>query len=164
MKTIAALFLLLGILACHTPEGRTQEKKEDKKETKAEPKTSEKPVAPPRLAGQYTLVSGKKGETALGNDAKKWAYTFAADKISIKNPDNPAISFVMGYKVDSQKTPMHIDMEILEGPEGTKGSKAAGIFELSGDTLKLAYTMEKDKRPKAFDGKEGLYFEFKRAK
>ena len=30
--------------------------------------------------------------------------------------------------------------------------------------LKLAYSMEKDKRPKNFDGKEGNMYEFKKAK
>ena len=39
-----------------------------------------------------------------------------------------------------------------------------GIVEAKGDTLKLAYSIDKDKRPKDFDGKEGFMFEFKKAK
>ncbi len=55
-------------------------------------------------------------------------------------------------------------MEILEGPEGTKGSKAQGIIEQKGDTLKIAYTTDKDKRPKDFEGKEGNVFDLKKTK
>jgi uncharacterized protein (TIGR03067 family) len=164
MKAFAALLLLTGLLACQSLDGRAQEKKEGKKESQVESNARDKSASAPKLEGSYTLVSGKKGEMPLGLDAKKWAYTFTAEKITIKNPDNPAISFVMGYKLDPKPTPMHIDLEILEGPEGTKGSKAAGIFELSGETLKLAYTLEKDKRPKAFDGKDSNFFEFKKEK
>ena len=39
-----------------------------------------------------------------------------------------------------------------------------GIVELKGDVLKLAYSIDKDKRPKNFEGKEGFMFEFKKAK
>ena len=70
----------------------------------------------------------------------------------------------MGYKLDPKTKPMNIDMEILEGIEGTKGSKAEGIVELKGEVLKLAYSIEKGKRPKNFEGKEGFMFEFKKAK
>jgi len=126
-------------------------------------------------------VSGKRNNEVVGDDAKKWDYTFTSsaialwgypitsNTITIKNPD---IKFVMGYKLDLTTTPINIDMEILEGPEGTKGAKASGIIEVKGDILKLAYSVEKDKekekekekRPKNFDGKEGNMFEFKREK
>ena len=62
------------------------------------------------------------------------------------------------------EAPAQVDMEILEGPEGSKGSKAVGIVELKGDVLKLAYSLDKEKRPKDFDGKTGFYFELKKEK
>jgi hypothetical protein len=37
------------------------------------------------------------------------------------------------------------------------------VVELKGDTLKLAYMIDKDKRAKDFDGKDGFYFELKKA-
>jgi len=158
MKTIAAFALGLGMMAfLGLPIARTQDKKDEKKDEK---KTEAKGDAP-KLEGKYTLVSGKKNDKPIDEDAKKGTYTFTADKVTI---EGMGVKFVMGYKVDAKTDPVNIDMEILEGPEGTKGSKAQGIVEMKGDTLKLAYMMEKDKRPKTFDGKEGFSFELKKAK
>lgn len=153
MKTIAAFALGLGLFGCLELAARTQDKKEEKKD--------DKKAEAPNLEGKYKLVGGKKNNEAIGDDAKKWEYSFTADKITVKSPD---VAFVFSYKLDPKTTPINIDMEILEGLEGTKGSKASGIIELKGDTLKLAYSMEKDKRPKDFEGKEGNMFEFKKAK
>src|SRR5262245_26601373 len=115
----------------------------------------------PKLEGKYKLVGGKKDGAEIGDESKKGEYTITADKITIKGQD---ASFVMGYKLDPKAKPVNIDMEILEGVEGTKGSKAEGIVELKGDVLKLAYSIEKGKRPKNFDGKDGFMFEFKKEK
>jgi uncharacterized protein (TIGR03067 family) len=116
----------------------------------------------PKLEGKYTLVSGKKNGTAVTDEmSKKAEYIFEKDKIIIKGGDG---QFVMSYKLDPKATPIGIDMEIVEGPEGTKGSKAEGIVELKGDELKLAYSMDAGKRPKDFSGKEGHLFVFKKAK
>jgi hypothetical protein len=47
--------------------------------------------------------------------------------------------------------PVAVDMEILEAPfPDIKGTKGYGIVELNGDSLKLAYDLEKEKRPKDF--------------
>ncbi len=141
MKTLVALALGLG-----TALGLTA-RAEDK--------------AAPKLEGQYTLVSGKKFGTDADESAKKAEYTITKDKITIKGKD---ATFVMGYTVDAAATPNKIDLEILEGPDGAKGSKALGIVEKKGDDLKIAYSIEKDKRPADFDGKEGFLFVFKKAK
>ncbi|MBA4067855.1 MAG: hypothetical protein C0501_29975 [Isosphaera sp.] len=141
MKTTAAL--ALGLLGSVWLTAAAQEKGEA-----------------PKLDGKYTLVSGKINGKAVGDDAKKGEYTFTGDKITIRAMD---LKFVMGYKLDAKTSPTNIDMEILEGPEGTKGTKAAGVVELKGDTLKLAYMIDKDKRAKDFDGKDGFYFELKKA-
>jgi uncharacterized protein (TIGR03067 family) len=142
MKTIAAFALGLGLLAS---AGLAAGQKDEA----------------PKLEGKYKLTGGKKDGTDIGDDSKKGEYTITADKITIKGQD---ASFVMGYKLDPKAKPVNIDMEILEGVEGTKGSKAEGIVELKGDALKLAYSIEKGKRPKNFDGKEGFMFEFKKEK
>lgn len=121
----------------------------------------EKKTEAPKLDGKYTLVGGKVNGTPIGDEAKKGEYSISADKITIKGE---GLTFVMGYKLDAKATPVNIDMEILEGPEGTKGSKALGIVEMKGDLLKLAYSLDKDKRPKNFEGKEGNLFELKKVK
>jgi uncharacterized protein (TIGR03067 family) len=146
MKTFAAFALWLGLLGWVGLSAQAQDKKEA-----------------PKLEGKYNLVGGKTKGKDLDDEAKKGTYTFTADKITI---EGMGMKFVMGYKIDPKTTPMNVDMEILEGPEGTKGSKAQGIIEVKGDTVKLAYTMEKDKRPKDFDGKEATVnvYELKKAK
>jgi uncharacterized protein (TIGR03067 family) len=157
MRAFATFTLGLGLIVLLGTSVRSDDKKEEKKaETKAETK----------LEGKYTLVGGKRNDKPIDDESKKAEYTFTADKVTIKGKD---ASFVMSYKLDPKTNPMEIDMEIVDGPDGTKGAKAAGIVELKGDTLKLAYSMDKDKddklkRPKNFDGKEGMAFEFKKAK
>jgi uncharacterized protein (TIGR03067 family) len=136
MKLVAALTLVLGAgFICA----------DDKSES-------------PKLAGTYKLVAGKKNGEKVGDDAKKANYIFDDKKVTIGDKDG---KFVMSYKLDGK----NIDMEILESPfEGLKGSKAYGIVEVKGDTLKLAYSTEKDKRPKDFEGKDGFFFELKKEK
>ena len=141
MKTITVLALGLGLLAS---AGLAAQKDEA-----------------PKIEGKYTLTGGKRDGKEIGDESKKGEYTITADKITIKGAD---ASFVMGYKLDPKTKPINIDMEILEGVEGTKGAKAEGIIEMKGDVLKLAYSTEKGKRPKDFDGKDGFSLEFKKAK
>jgi uncharacterized protein (TIGR03067 family) len=121
----------------------------------------DKKTEAPKLEGQYVLVGGKVNGTPIGDEAKKGEFSIRDDKITIKGM---GITFVIGYKLDLTATPVAIDLVILEGPEGTKGSKAQGIIEMKGEMLKLAYTMDKDARPKNFEGKEGNLFELKRSK
>jgi uncharacterized protein (TIGR03067 family) len=143
MKTTATFTLVLGLLGLLGPAAEGQDKKA------------------PKLEGKYTLVSGKRNGAAIDDESKKAAYSFTADKVTIKGGE---VMFVMSYKIDPKTDPMNIDMEILEGPEGTKGSKAQGIIEVKDDTVKLAYSVEKDKRPKDFKGEKDFYFELKKAK
>ena len=113
------------------------------------------------LSGKYTLVSGKKNGADVDEKAKKATYTVTADTITIAGGD---AKFVISYKLKTDKTPVEVDMSIAEGPDGSKGATAVGIVEVKGDTLKLAYSLDKDKRPKNFDAKDGYYVELKKAK
>ena len=101
-------------------------------------------AADPDLAGKYELVSGKKNGANLDEKAKKAKYIVTAETFTIQGGET---KFVIGYKIkDLKSTPMTIDMAVSEGPDGTKGTVAVGIFELKGDTLKLAYSLDKEKR------------------
>ncbi len=113
------------------------------------------------LTGKYTLVTGKKNGADVDEKSKKATYTVTADTITIAGGD---AKFVISYKLKTDKTPVEVDMSIAEGPDGSKGATALGIVEVKGDTLKLAYSLDKDKRPKNFDGKDGYYMELKKAK
>jgi uncharacterized protein (TIGR03067 family) len=145
MRTFAAFALGLGLVGLVAPAARAQDKKDDA----------------PKLAGKYTLEGGKRNGTPIDDEAKKGEFAFTADRITI---EGMGVKFVMSYTLDPKMSPVGIDMEIVDGPEGTKGAKAQGIVEVKGDTLKLAYAIDKDKRPKDFEGKEGFLFEFKRKK
>src|SRR5215207_651029 len=130
MKTFA---LAAGLVACLALSARGEDKKID-------------------LSGKYTVVSGKKNGADIDEKAKKATYTATADTITIAGGDQ---KFVISYKLKPGTTPVEIDMSIAEGPDGTKGTIAVGIIEQKGDTLKLAYSLDKEKRPKDFDGKAG---------
>jgi uncharacterized protein (TIGR03067 family) len=139
MKTFA---LAVGLAACLALSARAEDKKLD-------------------LSGKYTVVSGKKNGADIDEKAKKATYTVTADTFTIAGGD---AKFVINYKLKTDKTPVEIDMSIAEGPDGTKGATAVGIIEQKGDTLKLAYSLDKEKRPKNFDAKDGYYVELKKEK
>jgi uncharacterized protein (TIGR03067 family) len=121
-------------------------------------RADDKKTEAPKIAGAYKLVAGKKDGKETEENAKKAKYTIDDKKITIADKEG---KFVIAYKLDGTK----IDMEILEAPfEGLKGSKGYGIVEMKGETLKLAYVTEKDKRPKDFKGEEGFLFELKKEK
>jgi uncharacterized protein (TIGR03067 family) len=137
MKTFA--LLAAGLVGCAALGARADEKA-------------------PKIEGTYKLVAGKKNGADADEGSKKAKYVIDAKKITIGDGD---AKFVMSYKLDGAK----IDMEILDAPiPDLKGTKGYGIVEAKGDTLKLAYALEKDKRPKDFSGKDGFYFELKKDK
>ncbi len=74
--------------------------------------------------------------------------------------------FVISYKLDGSATPTKVEMKILEAPAAyaeAKGAPAYGLVAAKGDTLKLAYSLDKEKRPTDFSGKHGFAFELKKA-
>jgi uncharacterized protein (TIGR03067 family) len=113
------------------------------------------------LNGKYTVVSGKKNGANIDEKAKKATYTITAESFTIAGGNQ---KFVISYKLKPGTKPVEIDMSIAEGPEGTKGILAVGIIEQKGDTVKLAYSLDKEKRPKDFEGKTGYYIELKKMK
>jgi uncharacterized protein (TIGR03067 family) len=113
------------------------------------------------LAGTYTLVGGKRNGADIDAKAKKAKYTATADAFTIEGGDQ---KFVIGYKIKPGAAPVAIDMAVAEGPDGTKGLVALGIVEVKGDTVRLAYSLDKEKRPKDFDGKTGYLIELKKGK
>jgi uncharacterized protein (TIGR03067 family) len=138
MKTFA---LAVGLMACAALVARADDKID--------------------LTGKYTLVSGKKEGKDFDEKAKKFKYSATADTITVEGGD---VKFVYGYKLKPDTAPVEIDMAVSEGPEGTKGTIAFGIIEVKGDTVKIAYSMDKAHRPKNFDGKTDFLIELKKAK
>ncbi|MBX9623871.1 MAG: hypothetical protein K2X82_08645 [Gemmataceae bacterium] len=116
--------------------------------------------------GTYTLVKGMQDGKPVDDMAKKAKYMFDGKKITI---DAGKEKFVIEYKMaagakDGDKM-MPIDMVMVKAPKkDEENSKAYGILAAKGDTVMLAYSLDKDARPKDFDGKKGFSFEFKKDK
>lgn len=125
------------VLACCFGAALTADDKkpDDKKPEKLDPA---------KLLGKWKIVEGMKaGEKA----EVKGVAEISKDKISFVDGE---MKFVFGFKIDLEKTPAAIDMEILE-PEALKGSKAPGIIKLEGGKLTIAYHPSMGKRPEKFE-------------
>jgi len=52
------------------------------------------------------------------------------------------------FTLDPSKTPKHLDAEATSGD--MKGAKSVGIYQLTGDTLKVCYSVPPNPRPTEF--------------
>jgi uncharacterized protein (TIGR03067 family) len=118
--------------------------------------------AAPKVEGTYTIVAGKKDGADVGDKAKETPVKIDAKTIILGGKDE---RFVIDYKLDGSATPAKLDLVIREAPAAfadAKGAKAYGILAQKGDTVKLAYSLDPDGRPKDFSGKSGFAFELKK--
>jgi uncharacterized protein (TIGR03067 family) len=56
-------------------------------------------------------------------------------------------------KLDPSKSPKTLDAKVTDGPN--KGAVILGIYEISGDTLKVCFDPEGKKRPTEFKSESG---------
>ena len=146
MKVLGTLFALVAVAGLSSAE----EKKFDAS----------------KLEGKWKITEGMKNGEKVKDDNLKADIIITKDTVTIKAPD---MTHVMSYKLDTSKSPVHIDMEGKEGPAA--GTKGEGIIEVDGDTLKLAYTTNipgfDGKRPEKFDApkdSKAFYFVMKKEK
>jgi uncharacterized protein (TIGR03067 family) len=67
------------------------------------------------------------------------------------------------FKLDAGQK--HIDVDHHDTPKGTWGGKLKGIYEISGDTLKVCYDLTGARYPSSFDAAAGsrqVLYEFQR--
>jgi uncharacterized protein (TIGR03067 family) len=67
------------------------------------------------------------------------------------------------FKLDASQK--HIDVDHHDTPKGTWGGKLKGIYEITGDTLRVCYDLTGDRYPKSFDagpGSRQVVYEFRR--
>jgi uncharacterized protein (TIGR03067 family) len=112
-----------------------------------------------KIQGKWapTLVQ-RMGQKQSEEELKDRQVTFTADKLMVKRGETTT---EMAYKLDATKKPKEIDVTL---PNGSTGR---GIYELSGDKLKILHGEEGGERPKSFDAAEFAkynYGEFKRVK
>jgi len=101
------------------------------------------------IEGVWLASSMEMGGMKMPDEqTKDIKLTFTADKVTLNDGrgDQPG-----SYKLDASKKPATIDITRLEGPE--KGTTMKGIYELKGDTLKMAMQHGEGDRPVKFESK-----------
>jgi uncharacterized protein (TIGR03067 family) len=112
------------------------------------------------LQGTWSMVAGTRDGKSLPEDViKRIKFVVSGDKMTQVVGDQKNEH---SYKLNPDKSPKEIDVDLGDGKIGK------GIYELKGDTFKVAHGNRPDSpRPKDFTSKEGsgvMVAEFKRAK
>src|ERR1700722_12242868 len=105
-----------------------------------------------KFQGTWTFESveaGGKEEPAA--DFKGMTVTFEGDKFTVKKGDE--VIQAATQKLDPSQSPKPIDVAVAEGLN--KGAVMLGIYEISGDTLKVCFDSEGKKRPTEFKSASG---------
>ena len=109
------------------------------------------PAKKDSLEGVWMASSMEMGGQKLPDEqTKNIQLTFTADKATLNDGrgDKPA-----SYKLDATKKPATIDITRLD--DSGKGTTLKGIYEIKGDTLKIAMLDGEGERPTTFESKPG---------
>ena len=105
-----------------------------------------------KFQGTWTFESCEAGGKNLSIDELKGLFlTFEGHKHTVKKGDE--VIQVGTQKLDPSKSPKTIDVTLTEGPN--KGTVMLGIYEISGETLKVCFDAEGKKRPTEFKSAPG---------
>ena len=100
-----------------------------------------------RMSGTWSCVAATiNGKPLADSTVKKLHLTMSDTRY--KTERNDEVLFDSTYRLDTAKTPMHINMVGTEGD--LAGKEAQGIIAMEGDTLKICYTMPGKPRPDSF--------------
>ena len=136
---VVTLFYTLGLLASGGPGVWADDKADVEKELK-------------KFQGSWSFESVEAGGKKLPADMLKgMTVTFEGDKYSVKMGDKVVEAATL--KLDPSKSPKTLDAKVTDGPN--KGAVILGIYEISGDTLKVCFDPEGKKRPTEFKGESG---------
>lgn len=99
-----------------------------------------------KLQGKWSPISAELGGTKLSEEQlKAIQLTLEGEKYTVKIGD---ISDLGTIEIDPSKTPRTMDIIGTEGPN--KGKTIPAIYEVSGDTLKVCYSLDGKDRPTEF--------------
>jgi uncharacterized protein (TIGR03067 family) len=105
-----------------------------------------------KFAGSWTFESVVAGGKQEANAAfMQMTMTFEGDKHTVKADDKVVQAGIM--RLDPTTTPKSIDVTFTDGPQ--KGAVILGIYEISGDTLKVCFDLEGKTRPTEFSSMPG---------
>lgn len=100
-----------------------------------------------RMTGTWSCVAATiNGKPLADSTVKKLRLT--TTDTCYKTERAGEVLFDSTYRLDTAKTPMHINMVGTEGD--LAGKEAQGIIAMEGDTLKICYTMPGKPRPDSF--------------
>jgi uncharacterized protein (TIGR03067 family) len=137
-----ALVTLLSTLVL-TASGGTGARADDKADVEKELK---------KFQGTWTFESvetGGKEEPAA--EFKGMTVTFEGDQFTVRKGDEVILAGTQ--KLDPSRSPKTLDVTVAEGLN--KGAVMLGIYEISGDTLKVCFDPEGKKRPTEFKSASG---------
>ena len=138
-SALVTLLCTLGLSASGGTGARADDKADVEKELK-------------KFQGTWTFESVEAGGKKLPADQfKGMTVTFEGDKYSVKTGDK--VVEAATQKLDPSKSPKTLDAKVTDGPN--KGAVILGIYEISGDTLKVCFDPEGKKRPTEFKGESG---------
>lgn len=123
------------------------------------------------VLGTLSAASGFAEEAKVEGDLKalqgEWVskdsqgesfWTFKGNHLSIKTPDR---AYEITITLDPKQTPeKHIDFEVSEDSPNAKGTKAAGIYKLDGETVKIAFAGPDAERPTEYKTEPANSFAF----
>src|SRR5882672_8334418 len=137
--SLVALFCAVGFAASGGSGTLADEKADLEKEVR-------------KFQGTWTFESSETGGKKLPvGELNGLILTFEGDKHTVKKGDE--VVQVGTQKLDPSKSPKTIDVTLTEGPN--KGAVMLGIYEISGDTLKVCFDPEGKKRPTQFKSASG---------
>ncbi len=132
--TLLTLLWILGLVAC----GRTAARPEDKADVEKELK---------KFQGTWTFESVEEGSKEVpAAEFKGMTVSFEGNKYFVKKGDE--LVQTATQKIDPSKSPKSLDVTVADGPN--KGAVMLGIYEISGDTLKVCFDPVGKKRPTEF--------------
>ena len=136
---LVTLFYTLGLIA----SGGTVAGADDKADVEKELK---------KFQGTWTFESVEAGGKKLPADQFKGiTVTFEGDKYAVKKGDE--VVEAATQRLDPSRSPKTLDAKVTDG--SNKGAVILGIYEISGDTLKVCFDPEGKKRPTEFKGASG---------
>jgi len=107
---------------------------------------------PTNLEGEWAMVSAVFNGVAMDQSTVKWCKRITRGNVT-RVVAGPQVFLNASFTLDDSRKPHAIDYINLEG--ATKGKSQAGIFELSGDVLKICMSAPGKPRPANFSSKPG---------
>lgn len=122
------------------------------------------------LQGTWVMTAKEfMGKKASEDEIKKLGthVVFKGDAVTVSSLDAGERVVVSEgrFKLDPGTKPKAMDLAITSGP--SKGKTGLAIYEVDGDTLKVCYSLDEEKRPTRFAGppdNEWLLLVYKREK